>query len=109
MYQSYQVCFFTLVIHVSISHTLTPIFGLAGQCLLNFNAVQRMMSDAAIDCVATFAPYLANVVCCPQVEATLTVLIGQSSKYSKELALNGTSAKHCISDFQQILESQGCQ
>lgn len=80
---------------------------LSGQCLLDFGAVQSMMSDASIDCVATFAPYLANVVCCPQVEATLTVLIGQSSKISKELALNGTSAKHCLSDFQQILVSQG--
>lgn len=75
--------------------------------MLDFGAVQSMMSDASIDCVATFAPYLANVVCCPQVEATLTVLIGQSSKISKELALNGTSAKHCLSDFQQILVSQG--
>ncbi|KAL1834330.1 hypothetical protein ACET3Z_003981 [Daucus carota] len=80
---------------------------LSGQCLLDFGAAQSMMSDASIDCVATFAPYLANVVCCPQVEATLTVLIGQSSKLSKELALNGTSAKHCLSDFQQILVSQG--
>lgn len=75
--------------------------------MLNFDAVQSMMSDASIDCVAAFAPYLANVVCCPQLEATLVILIGQSSKYSNMLAVNGTSAKDCLSDFQQILVSQG--
>lgn len=82
-------------------------FGLIGQCELNFAAVVDMMSDASIDCVAAFAPYLANVVCCPQLEATLVILIGQSSKYSNMLALNATSAKHCLSDLQQILVSQG--
>lgn len=46
-----------------------------------------MMTDAAIDYVAAFSSYLTIVACCPQVEAALNVLIGQSSKYTKELAL----------------------
>lgn len=66
-----------------------------------------MMSMTAIDCFTVFAPYLANVVCCPQFEATLVILIGQSSKKTKNLSLNSTLAKHCLSDFDQILMGQG--
>ncbi|KAF5816441.1 putative tetratricopeptide-like helical domain superfamily [Helianthus annuus] len=66
-----------------------------------------MMSITATDCFTVFAPYLANVVCCPQLEATLVILIGQSSKKTKTLSLNSTHAKHCLSDFDQILTSQG--
>ncbi|XP_071706368.1 uncharacterized GPI-anchored protein At1g61900-like [Rutidosis leptorrhynchoides] len=80
---------------------------LSGFCTLDFDAIDTMMSTTAIDCFTVFAPYLANVVCCPQFEATLIVLIGQSSKKSNHLALNSTLAKHCISDFDQILMGQG--
>ncbi|XP_058198090.1 uncharacterized GPI-anchored protein At1g61900 isoform X1 [Rhododendron vialii] len=80
---------------------------LSGQCILNFAAVDSMMSVTSIDCIAVFATYLANVICCPQLEATLVVLIGQSSKDTSMLALNGTSAGHCLSDFEKILASQG--
>lgn len=66
-----------------------------------------MMSMTAVDCFTVFAPYLANVVCCPQFEATLVILIGQSSKETKKLSLNSTLAKHCLSDFDQILMGQG--
>lgn len=66
-----------------------------------------MMMVTSTDCMAAFAPLLANVVCCPQVEATLVILIGQSSKYTSSLALNGTHASHCLSDFEQILVGQG--
>ncbi|XP_054776985.1 uncharacterized GPI-anchored protein At1g61900-like isoform X3 [Prosopis cineraria] len=65
------------------------------------------MSVTAIDCWESFAPLVANVICCPQLEATLTILIGQSSKYSDMLALNRTLAKHCLSDVKQILIAQG--
>lgn len=65
------------------------------------------MSKTATDCWAFFAPVLANVVCCPQLEATLVTLIGHSSKYSRMLSLNITHAKHCLSDVEKILESQG--
>ncbi|XP_071921117.1 uncharacterized GPI-anchored protein At1g61900 isoform X2 [Coffea arabica] len=51
---------------------------LSGVCILNFAAVESMMRMTSIDCVGGFAPYLANVICCPQVDATLTVLVGQS-------------------------------
>ncbi|CAL5411957.1 unnamed protein product [Camellia sinensis] len=80
---------------------------LSGMCMLNFAAVESMLSMTSIDCAATFAPFLANVICCPQLEATLVVLIGQSSKDTNMLALNGTLAKHCLSDFDQLLVGQG--
>ncbi|XP_021999223.1 uncharacterized GPI-anchored protein At1g61900 [Helianthus annuus] len=80
---------------------------LSGLCTLDFDAIDTMMSITATDCFTVFAPYLANVVCCPQLEATLVILIGQSSKKTKTLSLNSTHAKHCLSDFDQILTSQG--
>jgi hypothetical protein len=64
------------------------------------------MSITATDCWASFALYLANVVCCPQFDAIVVIIIGQSSKYSRSLALNKTHAKHCLSDVEKILESQ---
>ncbi|XP_047327124.1 uncharacterized GPI-anchored protein At1g61900 [Impatiens glandulifera] len=80
---------------------------LSGFCTLNFVALESMMSESAIDCISAFAPYLANVVCCPQLQSTLAILIGQSSKDTSMLALNGTQAKYCLSDFEQILVGQG--
>lgn len=79
----------------------------AGLCPLNFTAAESLMSTTAVDCWGDFASVLANVMCCPQLEATLTILIGQSSKYTDLLALNGTLAKHCFSDAKQILMGQG--
>lgn len=65
------------------------------------------MRITATDCWASFAPYLANVACCPEFNAMVVIIIGQSSKYSRSLALNKTHAKHCLSDVEKILESQG--
>ncbi|KAJ1428746.1 putative GPI-anchored protein [Sesbania bispinosa] len=87
--------------------TNTSIPKLSGLCTLNFTAAENLLSVTAIDCWEVFAPFLANVICCPQLEATLTILIGQSSKYTNVLALNGTVAKHCLSDMEQILMGQG--
>ncbi|KAE9594675.1 hypothetical protein Lalb_Chr18g0056311 [Lupinus albus] len=87
--------------------TNTSIPKLSGLCTLNFSAAESLISVTAIDCWDAFAPFLANVICCPQLEATLTILIGQSSKYTDVLALNGSSAKHCFSDVEQILMGQG--
>lgn len=80
---------------------------LSGLCTLDFDAMDTMMSMTAIDCFTVFAPFLANVVCCPQFEATLIILVGQSSKETKKLSLNSTLAKHCLSDFDKILMGQG--
>jgi hypothetical protein len=65
------------------------------------------MSITTTDSWASFAPYLANVVCCPQFDATVVIIIGQSTKYSKSLALNKTHAKHFLRDVEKILESLG--
>ncbi|XP_048327228.2 uncharacterized GPI-anchored protein At1g61900 isoform X1 [Ziziphus jujuba] len=90
---------------------LTPFINnsvtLSGLCTLNFSAAESLLSTTATDCWASFAPYLANVVCCPQLDATLVTLIGQSSKQSGMLALNMTHSKHCLSDVENILESRG--
>ncbi|XP_062152254.1 uncharacterized GPI-anchored protein At1g61900-like [Alnus glutinosa] len=90
-----------------IPFTNSSVPKLSGLCALNFSASESVMSITATDCWASFAPYLANVVCCPQFDATVVIIIGQSSEYSRSLALNKTHAKHCLSDVEKILESQG--
>ncbi|KAK6917300.1 SPARK domain [Dillenia turbinata] len=80
---------------------------LSGHCTLNFSATESLMSTTSTDCMAGFAPYLANVICCPQLDATLEILIGRSSRSTKLLALNGTTAKYCLADIEQILVGQG--
>ncbi|KAL5972647.1 hypothetical protein ACLOJK_039452 [Asimina triloba] len=80
---------------------------LSGQCSLNFSAVEGLISTTAVDCWASVAPFLANVICCPQLKATLVILVGQSSKNTSMLSLNLSLANHCISDVEQILASKG--
>ncbi|KAL2474082.1 putative GPI-anchored protein-like [Forsythia ovata] len=80
---------------------------LSGFCSFNFSAVENILWVTATDCWASLAPYLANVVCCPQADSSLVILIGQSSIHTQKLALSETEARHCISDFQQIMESKG--
>ncbi|KAJ4977523.1 hypothetical protein NE237_002629 [Protea cynaroides] len=80
---------------------------LSGLCTLNFSSVDSMMKMTAIDCWSFFAPFLANVICCPQLEATLVILLGQSSKHTGSLALNMAQANYCLSDVEQILAGQG--
>ncbi|EER97817.1 uncharacterized GPI-anchored protein At1g61900 [Sorghum bicolor] len=91
---------------------LAPFFNnstpkLSGKCTLNFTAVDKLMTTTAVDCFTSFAPFLANVICCPQLQATLTILIGQSSKQTGSLALDPTVANYCLSDVQELLLSQG--
>uniref|UniRef100_A0A0D9WUJ0 Uncharacterized protein n=1 Tax=Leersia perrieri TaxID=77586 RepID=A0A0D9WUJ0_9ORYZ len=91
---------------------LAPFFNnttpkLSGKCSLNFTAVNDLMTTTAVDCFASFAPFLANVICCPQLQAMFTILIGQSSKQTGSLALDPTVANYCLSDVQQLLLSQG--
>jgi len=76
---------------------------------LNFTAAQSLMRTTSTDCWSIFAPLLANVICCPQLEATLAILMGQSSKDTRTLALNETVSKHCLSDIEQILAGQGAE
>ncbi|CAN1222429.1 Uncharacterized GPI-anchored protein At1g61900 [Linum grandiflorum] len=80
---------------------------LSGECMLNFTAAESLMSTTSIDCSAFFAPLLANVICCPQLEATLTVLIGQASRSSNLLALSSNASRYCLSDIEQMLIGQG--
>ncbi|XP_041028312.1 uncharacterized GPI-anchored protein At1g61900-like [Juglans microcarpa x Juglans regia] len=90
-----------------VPFTNTTVPKLSGVCMLNFTAAESLMSVTAIDCWSAFAPFLANVICCPQLEATLAILIGQTSKETNVLALNGTLAEPCLSDIEQILVGQG--
>ncbi|GLT52624.1 hypothetical protein SLA2020_259550 [Shorea laevis] len=87
--------------------TNTTVPKLSGICMLNFTAAENLMRMTSIDCFAAFAPLLANVICCPQLLATLVILVGQSSKESGMLALNATLAKPCLSDIEQVLAGQG--
>nr|XP_010323825.1 uncharacterized GPI-anchored protein At1g61900-like isoform X1 [Solanum lycopersicum] len=87
--------------------TYTKMPKLSGHCAFNFSAADSILRTTATDCWSTLAPYLANVVCCPQFDASLVVLVGQASSQSQSLALNVTHARHCLSDVKQILESQG--
>ncbi|KAK4286265.1 hypothetical protein QN277_002844 [Acacia crassicarpa] len=87
-----------------INYTLPKLSGL---CPLNFSDAEHILSTTAADCFNSFAKYLANVLCCPQYNAMLGTLIGQSGKFSGQLALNMTHASHCLSDIQKILVSQG--
>ncbi|KAI4304267.1 hypothetical protein MLD38_039805 [Melastoma candidum] len=80
---------------------------LSGLCTLNFSDANKLMTTTSTDCWAVFAPFLAHVICCPQLEATVNILIGQSSKVTNLLALNETLSKHCLSDIEQVLASQG--
>ncbi|KAL3502777.1 hypothetical protein ACH5RR_037226 [Cinchona calisaya] len=80
---------------------------LSGLCMFNFSSAESILRVTATDCWSSLAPYLANVICCPQYEASLVILLGQSSNHTGQLALNSTHASDCISDFEKILESQG--
>ncbi|XP_057825145.2 uncharacterized GPI-anchored protein At1g61900 isoform X1 [Cryptomeria japonica] len=79
----------------------------SGLCAFNFSAADYVISQTAIDCWGSFAQYLGNVICCPQYEALLHILVGESSKSNGLLALNSTFAEYCFSDVQTILSSQG--
>ncbi|XP_065877878.1 uncharacterized GPI-anchored protein At1g61900 [Euphorbia lathyris] len=80
---------------------------LSGLCTFNFTAAEDLMTVTSMDCWGVFAPLLANVICCPQLHATLTILLGQSSKETNVLAVNETVSKICLSDIEQILVGQG--
>ncbi|CAA6671949.1 unnamed protein product [Spirodela intermedia] len=76
---------------------------LSGLCALNFSSADSMIRTTAVDCWTSLAPFLANVICCPQLQATLVVLLGQSSRETGSLALDAAHANHCLSDLQKIL------
>ncbi|XP_076935573.1 putative GPI-anchored protein At1g61900 [Bidens hawaiensis] len=80
---------------------------LSGNCPLNFSKAESIITTTAIDCWGPLAPYLANVVCCSQLDATINILIAQSSLSSGTLTINETHATYCLSDITQLLEAQG--
>ncbi|KAE8733183.1 Detected protein of unknown function [Hibiscus syriacus] len=80
---------------------------LSGLCMLNFTAAQSLICITSIDCWVAFAPLLANIICYPQLHATLVILVGQSSKETGVLTLNRTLAKPCLSDIEHVLTCQG--
>ncbi|KAL1226118.1 putative GPI-anchored protein [Cardamine amara subsp. amara] len=80
---------------------------LSGLCSLNFTASESLIQTTSHNCWTVFAPLLANVMCCPQLDATLTIILGKASKETGLLALNKTQSKHCLSDLEQILVGKG--
>ncbi|ESQ29235.1 hypothetical protein EUTSA_v10023466mg [Eutrema salsugineum] len=80
---------------------------LSGLCSLNFTASESLIQTTSHNCWTVFAPLLANVMCCPQLDATLTIILGKASKETGLLALNRTQSKHCLSDIEQILAGKG--
>lgn len=80
---------------------------LSGFCELNFSAIESIIERTATNCWDSFGSYLANALCCPQLDATIIILVGQWSKTSGELVLNETHSRHCQQDLKTILDSQG--
>ncbi|GAA0183708.1 hypothetical protein LIER_31073 [Lithospermum erythrorhizon] len=80
---------------------------LSGHCTLNFSAFESILQTTATDCWSPLAPYLANVVCCPQYEALLEIVVGQSSIHSGKMSSNVSQATYCISDVEKIIASLG--
>ncbi|KAF2541633.1 hypothetical protein F2Q68_00031716 [Brassica cretica] len=85
----------------------TTIPKLSGLCSLNFTASEGLIQTTSHNCWTVFAPLLANVMCCPQLDATLTITLGKASKETGLLALNRTQSKHCVSDVEKILVGKG--
>ncbi|KAL4620146.1 hypothetical protein ACB092_06G132600 [Castanea dentata] len=75
----------------------SPLTPFTNNTLPVLSAAESVISITATDCWASFAPYLANVVCCPQFDAT-------PSDYYRTVQ---THSKHCLSDVEKILVSQG--
>lgn len=88
-------------------YTNTGIPNLSGNCPLNFSNTETVLGTTATDCWGSLAPYLANTICCPQLDATINILIGQSSFSLGTLSINKTQSKDCLSDIAQVLEAQG--
>ncbi|KAF8117686.1 hypothetical protein N665_0008s0041 [Sinapis alba] len=85
----------------------TTIPKLSGLCSLNFTASEGLIQTTSHNCWTVFAPLLANVMCCPQLDATLTIILGKASKETGLLALNRTQSKHCLLDLEKILLGKG--
>lgn len=78
-----------------------------GLCSLNFTASKGLIQTTSHNCWTVFAPLLANVMCCPQLDATLTIILAKASKETSLLALNRTQSKHCLLDLEKILLGKG--
>ncbi|KAG2317259.1 hypothetical protein Bca52824_020381 [Brassica carinata] len=84
-----------------------PLIIFSGLCSLNFTASEGLIQTTSHNCWTVFAPLLANVMCCPQLDATLTIILGNASEETGLLALNRTQSKHCLLDLERILLGKG--
>ncbi|CAM8975156.1 unnamed protein product [Rhodiola kirilowii] len=80
---------------------------LSGKCPVNFDDISIIMERTAFDCAQMFAPFVANVICCPQVTSLVRIAQGYYSKSSDKLVLQNENAKDCMSDIFSILSSKG--
>ena len=89
----------------SFPSTYEPI--LTGRCPVNFSEISTTLDKTASDCSAPLASLVGNVICCPQVNSLMHILLGTYSKYSGNLALQQVPAEDCFSDTMSVLTSRG--
>lgn len=90
----------------SFPKTYKPV--LTGKCPFNFSSITSIMDKTASDCSQLLAPFVANVICCPQFGSSLHIFQGHFTKTSDALVLqNTTLADDCFSDIVEVLGSKG--
>ncbi|KAK9082724.1 hypothetical protein Scep_029195 [Stephania cephalantha] len=89
----------------SVWTTYDPV--LTGRCPMNFSAISSVINRTVSDCFAPFAPFLGNVICCPQVSSLLHIFLGHYNSNSDQLVLSKAAASDCFSDITSILASRG--
>lgn len=89
----------------SFPKTFKPV--LTGRCPFNFSSISNIMEKTAADCSVLFAPFVANVICCPQFDSSLHIFQGHFCKNTDSLVLQNTTADDCFSDIVEVLASRG--
>ncbi|KAL2920901.1 hypothetical protein RDABS01_012392 [Bienertia sinuspersici] len=80
---------------------------LTGNCPVNFSAMSDIIERTALDCSQPLAPFVGNVICCPQFGSLLHIFQGYHSTISDKLVFQEAVANDCFSDIISILASKG--
>ncbi|XP_024996602.1 uncharacterized GPI-anchored protein At1g61900-like isoform X1 [Cynara cardunculus var. scolymus] len=89
----------------SLPKTYEPL--LTGRCPFNFSSISSIMDKTASDCSQLVAPFVGNVICCPQFGSSLHIFQGYYGTNSDSLVLQNTTADDCFLDMVEILASKG--